>query len=205
MPFFSPTFYFLFILFVSHWAFQFWRRGLQIAGEKEESRQERGGRRRERKAGATAPRLTDAFQEGQSSLSNRWLREKKMNWHIYSAYRKMSCNTVSYSSIRRNKAIVRESAGFFVHRYSVCSLRRGARMRRIDQRWRKSCCRGLTVTLLCCWMWGSGGDRMSSFVTFDEFLKCCVGFRLSTAGRMESGSGIWTQVPMRPKMVDKKG
>lgn len=34
-----------------------------------------------------------------------------MNWHIYSAYREMSCNTVSYSSIRRNKAIVRESAG----------------------------------------------------------------------------------------------
>ncbi len=71
-----PTFFFLFILFVSDWAFQFWRRGLQIAGEKE-SRREKGGRRRERKARATAPRLTDAFQEGQSSLSNRWLREKK--------------------------------------------------------------------------------------------------------------------------------
>lgn len=41
---------------------------------------------------------------------------KKMNWHIYSAYREMSCNTVSYSSIRRNKAIVRESAGFFCTR-----------------------------------------------------------------------------------------
>lgn len=71
-----PTFFFLFILFVSDWAFQFWRRGLQIAREKE-SRREKGGRRRERKARATAPRLTDAFQEGQSSLSNRWLREKK--------------------------------------------------------------------------------------------------------------------------------
>lgn len=74
--FFPPTFFFLFILFVSDWAFQFWRRGLQIAREKE-SRREKGGRRRERKARATAPRLTDAFQEGQSSLSNRWLREKK--------------------------------------------------------------------------------------------------------------------------------
>lgn len=70
------TFSFLFILFVSDWAFQFWRRGLQIAGEKE-SRREKGGWRRERKARATAPRLTDAFQEGQSSLSNRWLQEKK--------------------------------------------------------------------------------------------------------------------------------
>ncbi len=71
-----PTFFFLFILFVSDWAFQFWRRGLQIAGEKE-SRREKGGRRRERKARATALRLTDVFQEGQSSLSNRWLRGKK--------------------------------------------------------------------------------------------------------------------------------
>lgn len=71
-----PTFFFLFILFVSDWAFQFWRRGLQIAGEKESWR-EKGGRRKERKARATALRLTDAFQEGQSSLSNRWLRGKK--------------------------------------------------------------------------------------------------------------------------------
>lgn len=70
------TFFFLFILFVSDWAFQFWRRGLQIAREKESWR-EKGGRRKERKARATALRLTDAFQEGQSSLSNRWLREKK--------------------------------------------------------------------------------------------------------------------------------
>lgn len=70
-----PSSFFSFF-FVSDWAFQFWRRGLQIAGEKE-SRREKGGRRRERKARATAPRLTDAFQEGQSSLSNRWLREKK--------------------------------------------------------------------------------------------------------------------------------
>lgn len=35
---------------------------------------------------------------------------KKMNWHIYSAYCEMSCNTVSYSPIRCNKAIVGESA-----------------------------------------------------------------------------------------------
>lgn len=33
-----------------------------------------------------------------------------MNWHIYSAYCEMSCNTVSYSPIRCNKAIVGESA-----------------------------------------------------------------------------------------------
>lgn len=54
--------------------------GLQIAWEKEmereESRRKEGGKKREGEAVATAARLNDAFQEGQSSLSNRRLQNE---------------------------------------------------------------------------------------------------------------------------------
>lgn len=53
---------------------------------------------------------------------------------------------------------------------------------------------------------------MPSFVTFDEFLKCCVGFRLCMAGRIsqvqraEAGSVMDTGAHMRPPHgIDKKG
>lgn len=66
-------------------------------------------------------------------------------------------------------------------------------------------------------MWGSSGDRMPSFVSFDEFLKCCVdadSLRLFTLGRIsavgEATSGMDTATSVarlgeEMAVVDKEG
>lgn len=71
-----------------------------------------------------------------------------MNWHIYSAYCEMSCNTVSYSLIRCNKVIVGESAskrGFSGP--GLCSQERQNRDRKNVER---ASAGGLMIATLLC-------------------------------------------------------
>lgn len=62
-------------------------------------------------AAVAALRLNDVFQEEQSSLSNRRLRNESAYLFFFSRGlgAEMSRHAVSYSSIRPNNAIVREA------------------------------------------------------------------------------------------------
>lgn len=78
------------------------------SGRMEEGRNEGKGSAVAAAAAAAASRLNDVFQEEQSSLSNRRLRNE-LAYLFGRGSGEMSRRAVSYSSIRPNNAIVSET------------------------------------------------------------------------------------------------